>query len=382
MSRWSRITPHSQPIFQTSVYNYPDLETFDDYYNGMIPDGYIYSRNGLPNSAELARDVAKLEHGEAGVVCSSGMSALLVALLANLKQGDHVVASADIYGGTMVLLSQELPRFGITSTFVDAGNLPELEMAAKPGKTKIIVVETISNPTLKVCDIGKIAKIASRLKASLIVDNTFATPFVTLPLELGADIVMHSGTKFLGGHHDLTLGVLCGTEDAMKRAAEFSTRAGTTAGPFDSWLARRSISTWKARVELSSKNAMKLAQFLEDQQEKIAKVYYPGLPSHPSHKLARRMFLNGNFGGMISFDLKGGLSSASNFVKSLSHTNIAPSLGGVETTISHPGKTSHRHITDEEKMKSGITDAMIRVSVGIKDYEIIEEDFAKALSAI
>jgi cystathionine beta-lyase/cystathionine gamma-synthase len=141
------------------------------------------------------------------------------------------------------------------------------------------------------------------------------------------------------------------------------------------------ISTWKARVELSSKNAMRLAQFLEDQQERVAKVFYPGLPSHPNHKLARRMFLNGNFGGMISFDLKGGLNSASNFVKSLSHVTMAPSLGGVDTTISHPGKTSHRHNTNEEKMKSGISDAMIRVSVGIEDYEIIERDFMKAFSA-
>ena len=374
LTRWSKITPHTQPIFQTSVYDYPDLESLDDFYNGLIPNGYIYSRNGLPNANELGKAVASLEHTELGIVCSSGMGALLVSLLAFLSKGDTVTASNDLYGGTSVLLKDELSRFGIKSNFVDASSDFEIEDG-----TKIVLVETISNPTMKVCDLKKIAKQAHEKEALLIVDNTFATPFVARPSEFGADIVMHSGTKFLGGHGDITIGILCGKAKEMKRAAQFNTRAGTIAGPFDCWLGMRSVATWELRVRKSCENAMKLAKYLEQRSDVISKVYYPGLDSHSQHALAKRLFNERLYGGMLSFDLKGGIREAGKFVKSLQKITLTPSLGGVKTTISHPGKTSHRHISAEQKKESGITDAMIRVSVGTEDYASIEKEFREAL---
>ncbi len=257
---WKRILPHVSPIYQTSVYDYPDLDSLDDYYNGLIPGGHIYSRNGLPNSEDLATQVAGFEGAEAGIVCSSGMAAISVLLLANLTQGGHIVASSDLYGGTTVLLNEELKRFGANTTLVDAEDLVLVEREVRLKKPKVLLVETISNPTMKVCDIAELSRIAHTNGATLAVDNTFATPFVAKPIDIGADIVMHSGTKFLGGHSDLTLGVLCGEAKPIRRMSQFSTRFGTIAGPFDCWLATRSLSTWRVRMLNSCSNASKLAE--------------------------------------------------------------------------------------------------------------------------
>ncbi len=378
--RWSKIKPHATPIYQTSVYDYPDLETLDDYYNGKIPGGYVYSRNGLPNSDELGALVAGFEKTESGVVCASGMGALLVSFLSKLKHGDHIVASDVLYGGTTVLLQEELPNYGISCTFVDSTDPANVSKAIRKN-TKMVVVETISNPTMKICDLEKIAKISKESSAIFLVDNTFATPFVCRPVEHGADIVMHSATKFLGGHSDLTLGVLCGKKETMKRIVQFCVRSGVIGGPFDSWLACRSASTWELREKKACENAMKLARFFET-SDKVSKVYYPGLSSFKQNKLATRMFDRGLYGGMVSFDLKGGLAKANSFVKHLSKISLAPSLGGVRTSISHPRKTSHRFITAEQQKESGITDSMIRVSVGIEAYDSLEKEFESALRHI
>jgi cystathionine beta-lyase/cystathionine gamma-synthase len=378
--RWSKIKPHSTPIFQTSVYDYPDLETLDDYYNGRIPGGYIYSRNGLPNSNELGSLVAGYEKTEFGVVCSSGMGALLVAFLSKLKQGDHIVASDGLYGGTTVLLQDELPNYGISCTFVDSTDPGNVSKAIKKN-TKMVVVETISNPTMKISDLEGIAKISKEASAIFLVDNTFATPFVARPVEHGADIVMHSATKFLGGHSDLTLGILCGKKEMMKRVSQFCVRSGVIGGPFDSWLACRSASTWELREKKACENAMKLAKFLES-VDTVSKVYYPGLASFSQHELATKLLDRGMYGAMLSFDVKGGLAKASSFVKHLSKVCLAPSLGGVRTSVSHPRKTSHRFITTEQQKESGITDAMIRVSVGIEEYDLLEKEFEGALRQV
>ncbi len=372
------IKPHSLPIYQTSVYDYPDLESLDDFYNGKLAGAYIYSRNGLPNSDELGKRVAALEGMEAGLVCASGMGALTVAILSKVGKGDHIVASSDLYGGTLSLLRDELPRFGIQSSFADSSNAENFQQSMNK-ETKMVLVETISNPTMKVCDLRKIAEIAHESNALLVVDNTFATPFIVKPAVCGADIVMHSGTKYLGGHDDLTIGISCGKSDLISRAAQFCTRSGAMASPFDSWLATRSLATWQLRVRVASENALKLAIYLESRQDKISKVYYPGIASHAQHELARTLFTQGQFGGMLSFDLRGGLESASKFVKDLKSVTLTPSLGGTRTAISHPGKTSHRFQTPEQRRASGITDAMIRVSVGIEPYGEIEEEFSRAL---
>jgi|SRR5579884_705128 cystathionine beta-lyase/cystathionine gamma-synthase len=384
--RWrfsNRITPHVDPIFQVSVFDYPDLESFDDYYTGKILGGYLYSRNGLPNSDAISREVALLEGMEAGIACSSGMSALMIATLANLGKGDSIVASSDLYGGTTIFLREELKRFGISTFFDDASNLDRFERIVgkkKKQRPKMLVVETISNPTMKVCDLKEISKIAQEAEAWLLVDNTMATPYVARPRDFGADIVVHSGTKFLGGHHDITLGLVCSNRIRLKRMSEFLTRAGPIAAPFDCWLAQRSLTTWKVRMEKSCENAMKLAEYLEGRDDVVSRVYYPGLASHPTHDIARRIFKEDMYGAMLSFDIRGGLQSANSFVKALSHVRLTPSLGGVRTTISHPGKTSHRNISQAERQISGISDSMIRVSVGVEDYEKLEEDFDRALN--
>jgi len=375
-----KIRAHATPIFQTSVYDYPDLESLDDYYEGRLPGSYIYSRNGLPNSQMLGELVAAFEKTEAGLVCSSGMGAISIALLSSLKSGDKIAASSDVYGGTTTLLKEELPRFRIDTSFADSASLDAMEKIVSNG-ARIVVVETISNPTMKVCDIEQISNIAHRNGASVLVDNTFATPFILKPVLLGADIVMHSGTKYLGGHDDLTIGLLCGTKQWVTRASQFCTRAGVIAGPFDSWLATRSLYTWELRVRQSSLNALKLARYLESRNDKVSKVYYPGLESHPQHWVAKKSFAEGLYGGMLSFDLGGGYHAASRFVRALKKVTLTPSLGGATTSISHPGKTSHRFLGREEKSRLGITDAMIRVSVGIEEYESIEREFNRALDS-
>lgn len=376
---WERIRPHVLPIFQTSVYDYPDLQTLDDYYAGLISGSFIYSRNGLPNSRQLGTDLARLEGAETSVVFSSGMAAISVLILALLKHGDCVVSSSDVYGGTTVLLREELPRLGISSEFMDPSDISSARRVIKRAVPKLVLVETISNPTMKVCDIEEIAKIAHSSGALLAVDNTFATPFVTRPIAFGADFTIHSGTKFLGGHSDLTLGVICGKEKHLERIQQLNARLGAISGPFDSWLASRSLSTWKIRMKSSCSNALRLARFLESQKETVSRVYYPGLEEGPDFNVARRLFAHGMFGAMLSFDLKGGLKGVDTFVRALSHITLTPSLGGVRTTISHPGKTSHRHVGRLEKKRMGISDSMIRVSLGVEDYEDIEKEFALAL---
>ncbi len=379
-SQASIVQPHASPIVQTSVYDYPDLESLDDFYEGRMPNGFLYSRNGLPNSKELGELVAASEETESGAVCSSGMAAITVAILSALKSGDTIVASNDVYGGTSSLLKDELPRFQINTTFADSTSIDEMEGAIQNG-SKMVIVETISNPTMKVCDIPAISEIVRKRGAILLVDNTFATPFIVKPAKLGANVVIHSGTKYLGGHDDLTIGLLCGKKEWISRASQFCTRSGSMAGPFDSWLATRSFATWELRVRQCNTNAVKLARFLESKNNKISKVFYPGLDSHPQHDTAKRIFSNGMYGGMLSFDLKGGYPSANRFVKALKRVTLTPSLGGVHTTISHPGKTSHRFLNAEEKNRLGITDSMIRVSVGIEGYSLIEQEFERALEA-
>jgi len=378
--RKKSIRPHSNPVYQTSVYDYPDLESLDDYYEGRLPGSFLYSRNGLPNSKELGDLVASYERTEAGMVCASGMGAITVALLSCLKAGDRIAASNDLYGGTTSLLKDELPRLQIQTSFADSTAIERMGEAIKG--TKMVIMETISNPTMKVCDIGEVAKLAHENGALLLVDNTFATPFIFRPVTVGTDVIMHSGTKYLGGHDDLTIGLLCGKKEWTNRAFQFCTRSGVMAGPYDCWLATRSSITWELRVKQASQNAIRLAKYLESRTDKISKVYYPGLDSHPQHKTAERLFSGNMYGGMLSFDLKDGLPAASRFVKTLEKVTLTPSLGGSHTTISHPGKTSHRYLTLEEKKRLGITDAMIRVSVGIEDYNEIEEEFRNALGAV
>ena len=373
--RSSPSAPTVQPIYQTSVYTFPDLGSLDAVQDGTQP-GYMYGRYGLPNHATLERAVAVLEGGGAALACASGMGATAAALLAALSGGGKVAAARDVYGGTYGLL-EELGRFGVKTTWVDAGKMAEVDAALADG-CRLLLVETISNPLVRVADLPALAAAAHRAGALLLVDNTFATPCLCRPLSLGADAVYHSATKFLGGHSDLTAGVLVGTAPFIRDARRVAMRFGPTLGPHDAWLAVRGMKTLNLRMARTCENALALATYLAG-HPKVAAVQYPGLASHPDHLVARRI-LTGGFGGMLAFELRGGIEAADALVKALRLITLAPSLGGVATTLSHPAKTSHRGLSALERERLGVRDGLLRLSAGIEDAPDLTADLAQALA--
>lgn len=369
-------TPAVMPIYQTSVYDFPDLEVVDEVWEGR-KGGYIYGRYGLPNTTALENVVAKLERGEAALASASGMASIMVAFTTLLRTGDEVLVAQDSYGGTVSLAVKELSRFGITARLI-TDTRPSGVQAALGANTRAVIVETISNPLWNVVDIPALAEVCRSKGVTLVVDNTSATPCVVRPLTLGADVVIHSATKFLGGHHDVTAGLLVGSRDFISRARDSAIRLGASLAAFDAWLAVRGIKTLALRMERICANAQRVAGFLQG-HPKITKVYYPGLETHPQYEIVRRT-MNGVGGGMLSFDIKGDARSADAFVKKLSMIRFAPSFGGLTTTITHPAKTSHRSITAAQRAEIGVTETLIRVSVGIEDAEDIMADLNQALA--
>jgi cystathionine gamma-synthase len=369
--------PLALPIVPASVFEVDSLETLDDVTEGRAA-GYIYSRDGNPTQAALERLVARLEGGEAGVACASGMGAIAAALLTDLRVGDRVVAASALYGRTIGLLTGPLARLGVTTEFVDLNDAGAVEQAlAQPAAA--VIVETVSNPLLRVPDLQFLAGLAHAAGARLVVDNTFATPFHCRPLAHGADVTLHSGTKYLGGHSDVTIGVLVGRADFAERARATMSTFGAPASPFDSWLTVRGSKTLALRMERSSANALAIAEFLTTRTEAVSAVYYPGLPSSPDYVIAGRTLERG-FGAMVSFDLRGGAEAASAFVRGLRRIRLATSLGDVSTTISHPAKSSHRSLGEEGRAAAGITEGLIRVSVGIEHVDDIIADLDQALA--
>lgn len=371
----SHSTPSVMPIYQTSVYDFADLEEVDRIFDHTKP-GFIYGRYGLPNHVALENVSARLEQGEAAVTTASGMAAIVVALWTMLQSGDEVIVANDSYGGTLSLASRDFPKMGITSRFVPTTNLNALETALSP-KTKALLVETLSNPLWNVIDVSAVAELCHRKGVKLLVDNTVATPYVVCPLTMGADVVIHSATKFLGGHHDVTAGIVIANKEFIARARDAAIRIGGSLGPFDAWLTVRGIKTFALRMARICSNALTVAQFLE-KHPKVQKVYYPGLANHPQNDLIRRT-MRGLGGGMLSFELKGDMRSAGNFVKSLKLIRFAPSLGGVTTTISHPAKTSHRSLTPTQRAEVGISDALLRLSIGIEEPEDLVAELDRVL---
>ena len=368
--------PLVPPLYQSSVYTLPDLDALDRIMNAEGP-GFIYARDAHPNARHLAARLAVLEGAEWGVVTGSGMAALSAILLAGLEKGQRVVASNRLYGRTSQLLEQELARFGVESAFVDVNDLQAVEKAlARP--TRLMLVETLSNPLLRVCDVSALASLAHDRGARLVVDNTFATPVLTRPLELGADLVMESLTKMIGGHSDITLGLVCGNGDRLAELATASSIWGLSSSPFECWLALRGLDTLPLRMRAACHNALGLARWLE-KQPGVARVIYPGLPGHPDHDLAGRV-LGGAFGHMLCFDLAGGREAVNRFLRLAPGVPFSPSLGNTTTTCSHPSTTSHRYVNPPEKARQGITDGLIRLSVGIEPLETIEAEMSKGLS--
>jgi cystathionine beta-lyase/cystathionine gamma-synthase len=368
-------TPLVPPLYQSSVYTLPDLDALDRIVNGEDA-GFIYARDGHPNARELAGQLAALEKATWAIVCGSGMGAITAAVLSVVQQGDRIVASSRLYGRTTQLFGQELPRYGVTTTFVDTNDLGAVRKALE-AKAKILFVETMSNPLLRVVDLTALAEAAREAGALLIVDNTFASPVLCRPTELGATMVIESLTKIIGGHSDITLGLVCGTGEWLAQVSSIVSIWGFASNPFDCWLAQRGLATLELRMRAASANAAALADWLADQRG-VSRVVYPGRAEHPDHALAPRV-LSGGFGNMLCFELNGGRDAVNRFLHNAPGIPFSPSLGHTTTTCSHPGATSHRYVSPAEKKRQGISDGLIRLSVGVEDIEQIKAEMARGL---
>lgn len=371
-------TPTVTPIYQTSVFTFNSLEQVDEAFNG-IPGGYVYSRMHNPNHSVLEETLADLEGGEAAVVTSSGMGAILIACLGHLAAGDRMLVTRDCYGGTQVQFVQEFRRFGITVDFVDFTDLAATEQALQTG-AKVLYLETISNPLMKVVDIPALSQLAHQHGALVLIDNTFASPYVCQPLTLGADLSIHSLTKYLNGHSDVMGGVVIGSAELIKPVKRAAVNLGPTPSPFDCWLVLRGLKTLALRMERHCSNALALAETLA-KHPAVRAVYYPGLPGTAQHGLASQQFRQG-FGGMLGFEVAGGVEGAESVIRALQLAELVPSLAGVTTTISHPAKTSHRGLTAAQRAELGIDDGLIRLSVGIEAIADLQADFVQALDQI
>jgi cystathionine gamma-lyase len=337
--------------------------------------GYEYSRSGNPTRTALETCLAALEEGERGLAFASGLAAS-TAVLAQLKPGDEVAAAADLYGGTFRLLDKVFKPWGLVTHYTDDPSPAGFAKIITP-KTKLVWIETPTNPLLQIVDIAAIAELAHKAKAVLAVDNTFASPYLQQPIKLGADLVVHSTTKYLGGHSDVVGGAVIGRKDLVQPIAFYQNAAGGVPGPFDAYLTLRGIKTLAVRMERHCSNARRLAEFLT-KQPNVQKVYYPGLASHSGHELARKQMRD--FGGMISVSVKGGKEGALRLLTRTKLFSLAESLGGVESLIGHPATMTHASIPAEIRIARGVDDGLVRLSVGIEDVDDLEQDLKQALA--
>jgi len=362
------------PSIDLSVVFCPaDLDHVDALSDGKAA-GFIYARDGHPNAAQLALKMARLEGAEAGVICASGMGAIASVFLTLLSQGDHVLLAKGTYGKTTALVTRQLPRWGINHDFFDASDAASLGQGLKP-KTRLVFVETVSNPLLRVADIDTLAKLSREAGIPLAVDNTFA-PLICRPIEHGATLVIHSATKMIGGHSDLTLGVLVGPGELIEPTKVLASTLGQTGNPFESWLALRGLATLSVRMERASRNALELARRFE-KHGKVDRTFYPGLESHPEFAIASKL-LKGGFGAMVTIDL-GTRERAARLIRGLKGIPFAPSLGDVQTTLSHPATTSHRGQDAQQLAAQGMSEGMIRISVGLEEIEDLWGEFLVGL---
>lgn len=357
------------PIYQTSTYTQADVG---------VHKGYEYSRTGNPTRAALEACLASLEKAEYGLAFASGMAATST-VLSLLQAGDHILAGDDLYGGTYRVFTKVFTRLGLDFSFVDARDPAQVRAALRP-KTRLIWLETPTNPLLRLCDIAAIAEIARAQEILLAVDNTFVSPYFQQPLDLGADLVVHSTTKYIGGHSDVVGGaVLTRSEELHQRLAFLQNAMGGIPGPFDAWLTLRGVKTLALRMRAHAENAQAVAAFLEA-HPKVTQVNYPGLASHPQHELACRQM--SGFGGMISFEVQGGLAAGKKLATATRLFSLAESLGGVESLIGHPATMTHAAIPPEQRQAVGLSDGLIRLSVGIEAASDLIADLEQALEAV
>ncbi len=356
----------SVPIYQVSTYKQESVGNHS---------GFEYSRTGNPTRHALEALISDLENGTAGFAFASGMAAI-TAVMMLLKSGDHVILTDDVYGGTFRVMTKVLNRFGIEFSFIDTSDLSTIEKAIQPN-TKAIYIETPTNPLLKITDIEAASKIASSHNLLTIVDNTFSTPYLQTPITLGADIVLHSATKYLGGHSDVVAGLVVVKNNQLAKDLHFvQNSTGGVLGPQDSWLLMRGMKTLGIRMEEHEKNTKQLVEFLQN-HPLIEKVFYPGLPSHPNHEIAKKQ--GEGFGGMVSFDV-GSEEKADQMLSKVKYFTLAESLGAVESLISVPARMTHASIPLERRKELGITDGLVRISVGLEDVEDLIEDLKNSLA--
>lgn len=366
------------PLQPSVVYASPDPDTLDSQYEGGNP-GYTYAREGHPNADVLAQKIDLLEGAEGGLVLGSGMAAVTAVLMGVLKSGDHVLGGDQLYGRSLRLLTQDLPRFGIDASLVDPTNAQGFIDAIRP-ETRLILLEVVSNPTLRVADIDAIIAAAKARGILVAIDNTFTTPRGYRPFEHGADIVIHSVTKILSGHSDATLGYVAARDPAHRKAIyDFAVTTGMTPSPFDCWLAERGIYSFELRYDRAEANAALLADHLATLPG-VTRVLYPTRHDHPDHNRAATL-LGERGGHMVSFEVSGGRAAANALTQGAPDVAFAPTLGDIGTTLSHPASSSHRALTPEGRAALGISEGFFRVSVGIEDIELLKAEFTKAVAA-
>jgi methionine-gamma-lyase len=369
--------PTSVPIYQSATFTSADAEELGD----VVADaraGFSYTRLSNPTSRALGDAYAELAGGEAGTALASGMGAIHATLASQLRAGDRVVAPKAAYGSTRTLLAGTLAKFGVRVDFVDLSDNATAASAIAEAPTRVVYAETIANPTTVVTDHATVARLAHEHGATYVVDNTFASPYICRPLELGADLVVESATKFLSGHSDVIAGVVAGRADLIREVEAVENDTGATLGPFDAFLILRGILTLAVRVDRHAANAAALAAWLE-RQDGVRRVLYPSLPSHPQHDVAVRQFRDGVAGGMLAFEVEGGRAGGRAIIDAMRLTELTASLGSVHTMVVHPPSTSQRQLSEEELLAAGITPGLLRVSVGLEDIEDLQADFAAAL---
>ena len=370
----------AMPIYQTSTFIFDSAEQGGRRF-ALEEAGYIYTRLGNPTTTVLENKIAALEEGEAGIAMSSGMGAISSTLWTVLKAGDHVVTDKTLYGCTFALMNHGLTKFGVEVTFVDTSNLDEVKKAMKEN-TRVVYLETPANPNLKIVDLEGVCKVAHTNPNTLvIVDNTFATPYMQKPLKLGVDVVVHSATKYLNGHGDVIAGLVVTNKELADqiRFVGLKDMTGAVLGPQEPYYIIRGMKTFEIRMERHCKNARTIADFL-NKHPKVEKVYYPGLESHPGYEIAKKQMKD--FGAMISFELKGGFEAGKTLLNNLKLCSLAVSLGDTETLIQHPASMTHSPYTKEEREAAGITDGLVRLSVGLENVEDIIADLEQGLEKI
>ena len=368
---------HSEPLFPTSSFVYGTAAQAAARFAGEEP-GNIYSRFTNPTVAAFEERIAALEGGERAVATASGMAAILATCMALLKSGDHVVCSRSVFGTTNVVFGRYMEKFGVRTTFVDLTDQAQWEQAVVPD-TRMLFLETPSNPLCEVADIQVIAEIAHRQGALLVVDNCFCTPILQRPLDFGADVVVHSGTKYIDGQGRCVGGVVVGSNAVMQEVFGFLRSAGPTLSPFNAWVFLKGLETLPLRMRAHSEQSLTLARWLSEQPA-IETVFHAGLETHPQHALAKRQ--QKGFGGMLSFKVRGGREEAWKLIDGTRIVSITANLGDVKTTITHPATTTHGRLSPEDKARAGITENLVRVSVGLEDIEDLKADLARGLAAI